>query len=183
MAYAVPSDAGLAALANLGLPLIECGAGTGYWASLLRRRGVTVAAFDIAPNKTAAMLAAGGGGKGGAPPSHNEYHAEVRSLPSPANCHPSLCLLLLALLARHSRLLHCCCNSSCRLLWRRCRPGRQCCAAERRPPPAAPPPSTVDPRRCSCATHRPSRPWRCSACGASLVTSSHTSVTHQPPPL
>ena len=95
MAYAVPSDAGLAALANLGLPLIECGAGTGYWASLLRRRGVTVAAFDIAPNKTAAMLAAGGGGKGGAP-SHNEYHAEVRSLPSPANCQPSLacsCLL------------------------------------------------------------------------------------------
>ena len=81
MAYAVPSNESIAALAALKLPLIECGAGTGYWASLLRAAGVTMAAYDIAPNKTAAMLLAaagrrGGNGSGGGA-SHNEYHAEV----------------------------------------------------------------------------------------------------------
>ena len=84
MAYAVPSEEAISLLANLGLPMIECGAGTGYWASLLRAQGVTIAAYDIAPNKTAALLLAaaagrqrnhGNGSRGGA--SHNEYHAEV----------------------------------------------------------------------------------------------------------
>ncbi len=84
MAYAVPSDEAINLLASLKLPVIECGAGTGYWASLLRAQGVTVAAYDIAPNRTAEQLlaaAARGGrvhhhhGQGGA--SHNEYHAEV----------------------------------------------------------------------------------------------------------
>lgn len=57
MAYAVPSDAALAAIVGLQLPVVECGAGTGYWAKLLRARGVVVAAYDIAPSKTAAELA------------------------------------------------------------------------------------------------------------------------------
>ena len=46
-AWAVPTDAALAALAALG-PLLELGAGTGYWAALLAARGADVAAYDAA---------------------------------------------------------------------------------------------------------------------------------------
>jgi len=55
-AYAIPSTEALEALAGLGMPLVECGAGTGYWASLLRARGVEITAYDIAPNVTADQL-------------------------------------------------------------------------------------------------------------------------------
>ena len=44
----VPNPSALAALAGCG-PLIEIGAGTGYWAMLLRERGVDVLAFDLDP--------------------------------------------------------------------------------------------------------------------------------------
>jgi hypothetical protein len=47
-AWAVPTDEALAAIA-LYAPLIECGAGTGYWAALLRARGVDVVAYDLEP--------------------------------------------------------------------------------------------------------------------------------------
>lgn len=46
--YAVPCEGALVALAELA-PLIECGAGTGYWSALLQQRGVDVAAFDAQP--------------------------------------------------------------------------------------------------------------------------------------
>ncbi len=46
--YVLPDDRSLAALADLG-PLVEVGAGTGYWASRLRARGVDVVAIDEAP--------------------------------------------------------------------------------------------------------------------------------------
>jgi hypothetical protein len=46
--YVFPDDRSLAALAGLG-PLIEVGAGTGYWASRLRASGVDVVAIDAAP--------------------------------------------------------------------------------------------------------------------------------------
>lgn len=46
--YVLPDDRALAALAGLG-PLVEVGAGTGYWASRLRARGVDVVAIDQAP--------------------------------------------------------------------------------------------------------------------------------------
>jgi hypothetical protein len=45
----IPTDASLAALAALGTPLAELGCGTGYWARLLRARGVDVVAYDIRP--------------------------------------------------------------------------------------------------------------------------------------
>src|SRR5262245_42795815 len=49
-AFAVPSDEALDAIvASAPHGVIEVGAGTGYWASLLDRRGVAVAAFDAAP--------------------------------------------------------------------------------------------------------------------------------------
>jgi hypothetical protein len=47
-AYVFPSDSTLAMLAGLG-PLVEMGAGTGYWAHRLRSNGVDVVAFDQAP--------------------------------------------------------------------------------------------------------------------------------------
>ena len=47
-AYVFPSDSTLAMLAGLG-PLVEIGAGTGYWAHRLRLIGVDIVAFDQAP--------------------------------------------------------------------------------------------------------------------------------------
>lgn len=46
--YVFPDDRSLAALARLG-PLVEMGAGTGYWAYRLRALGTDVVAFDQAP--------------------------------------------------------------------------------------------------------------------------------------
>jgi hypothetical protein len=47
-AFAIPTDAALSVLARFA-PIVELGAGTGYWAYLLRRRGVDCLAFDAAP--------------------------------------------------------------------------------------------------------------------------------------
>jgi hypothetical protein len=47
-AYVLPSDSILEILAGLG-PLVEIGAGTGYWAHRLRSIGVDIVAFDHAP--------------------------------------------------------------------------------------------------------------------------------------
>jgi hypothetical protein len=46
--YVFPDDRSLAALARLG-PIVEMGAGTGYWAYRLRALGVDILAFDMAP--------------------------------------------------------------------------------------------------------------------------------------
>lgn len=47
-AWAIPDAGPLAVLARHA-PLVECGAGTGYWAALLRARGVDIAASDLTP--------------------------------------------------------------------------------------------------------------------------------------
>ncbi len=47
-AYVFPGDQHLAMIADLG-PVIEIGAGTGYWAHRLRSAGVDIVAFDQAP--------------------------------------------------------------------------------------------------------------------------------------
>lgn len=47
-AFAIPTEAALATLARYS-PIVELGAGTGYWAFLLRRRGVDCVAYDRAP--------------------------------------------------------------------------------------------------------------------------------------
>ena len=47
-AFAVPDESALAAIARYG-PIVEIGAGTGYWARLLADRGVDVVAYDICP--------------------------------------------------------------------------------------------------------------------------------------
>jgi hypothetical protein len=46
--YVFPDDRSLTALCGIG-PLVEMGAGTGYWAYRLRALGVDVVAFDQAP--------------------------------------------------------------------------------------------------------------------------------------
>jgi len=46
--WAVPTEAALGLIGDHG-PVLEVGAGTGYWAALLRDRGVDVHATDIAP--------------------------------------------------------------------------------------------------------------------------------------
>jgi hypothetical protein len=45
-AWAIPNDRALDALAALS-PIVEIGAGTGYWAALLASRGADVVAYDI----------------------------------------------------------------------------------------------------------------------------------------
>jgi hypothetical protein len=47
-AWAIPSDPALETLGRYG-PLVEGGAGRGYWAALLAAAGVDVVAFDLAP--------------------------------------------------------------------------------------------------------------------------------------
>jgi hypothetical protein len=47
-AFAIPTEAALSTLARFA-PLVELGAGTGYWAYLLQRRGVDCLPFDTAP--------------------------------------------------------------------------------------------------------------------------------------
>jgi hypothetical protein len=47
-AWAIPTDDALAAVARHA-PLLDAGAGTGYWAALLQARGADVVATDLAP--------------------------------------------------------------------------------------------------------------------------------------
>ena len=60
--WAIPTEPALAVLAKYA-PLVECGAGMGYWTALLRARGVDALAYDLAPPAL---------GKRNAP--HNPYH-------------------------------------------------------------------------------------------------------------
>ena len=46
--WAIPTDAAIHALTRYA-PLVECGAGMGYWTALLRARGIDVIACDLAP--------------------------------------------------------------------------------------------------------------------------------------
>lgn len=60
--WAIPTETALGVLSQHA-PLVECGAGMGYWAALLRARGADVLAYDIAPP---------------APGVRTEYHARRR---------------------------------------------------------------------------------------------------------
>jgi hypothetical protein len=63
-AWAIPEAGALAVLAGHA-PVIECGAGTGYWAALLRALGADVVACDLgAPGSAAARAGAGAAGNG-----------------------------------------------------------------------------------------------------------------------
>lgn len=81
MAYAVPNENSLAAIEATGLPVVEVGAGTGYWAMLLRDRGVKVVAYDVAPaparGSQAEQLALSSAGGAQRKRAQNDYHAEI----------------------------------------------------------------------------------------------------------
>jgi hypothetical protein len=48
--WAIPTEPALAVLAKHA-PLVECGAGIGYWTALLRARGVDALAYDAGPRR------------------------------------------------------------------------------------------------------------------------------------
>lgn len=64
MAFAVPSEGALTLLAQHA-PIIEMGAGTGYWVHLLQARGVDACAFDARPPLLAGSGSGSGSGSGG----------------------------------------------------------------------------------------------------------------------
>jgi uncharacterized protein (DUF2164 family) len=49
IAFAVPNEAAIKAIQNLQKPIVYMGAGSGYWAAILRLYGVTVVAYDLHP--------------------------------------------------------------------------------------------------------------------------------------
>lgn len=49
--WAIPDENVLKAIVECG-PIVEIGAGTGYWAALLRERGGDIIAYDFAPSQT-----------------------------------------------------------------------------------------------------------------------------------
>lgn len=49
--WAVPSGEAIALIADLRLPIIEVGAGTGYWGYLLDQMDVDIDCYDVAPYK------------------------------------------------------------------------------------------------------------------------------------
>jgi hypothetical protein len=60
--WAIPTDEALELLARYG-PLVECGAGMGYWTALLRARGTDAIAYDLRPP---------------GPKARNAYHRRAR---------------------------------------------------------------------------------------------------------
>lgn len=59
--FAIPNNAALEKIKMLGGPIVQVGAGAGYWAALLKIRGVDIEAYDINPpgNRTENLRHAG----------------------------------------------------------------------------------------------------------------------------
>ncbi len=55
-AWAVPDDTALGIIASINQPIVEIGAGTGYWARLLQDHGVDIIAYDVSPPKTHSVM-------------------------------------------------------------------------------------------------------------------------------
>jgi hypothetical protein len=49
VAFAIPNEAAIKAIQNLHKPIVYMGAGSGYWAAILRLYGVTVIPYDLNP--------------------------------------------------------------------------------------------------------------------------------------
>ncbi|TYZ61099.1 hypothetical protein PybrP1_000391 [[Pythium] brassicae (nom. inval.)] len=80
-AYATPTSAALGVVGEYA-PLVEMGAGTGYWSSLLQQRNVDIVAYDKCPpttdgaTDTATALPGGGGGRARRQ-ERNAYHGQA----------------------------------------------------------------------------------------------------------
>jgi hypothetical protein len=101
-AWAIPDDPALAMVARYS-PVLECGAGTGYWAALLAGFGADVLASDVAPPGRAVAagcpsLSSSGAPGNGANPFHGTHRpwAEVAPLDavSAVRAHPGRVLFL-----------------------------------------------------------------------------------------
>ncbi|KAJ0397513.1 hypothetical protein P43SY_005639 [Pythium insidiosum] len=98
-AYATPTDAALDVIAKYA-PLVEMGAGTGYWSAMLQQRGVDIAAFDACPPSAEAGAApepsalrpnAHGSAKAtAAAAARNAYHGHVPTFCSVAKGGPEV---------------------------------------------------------------------------------------------
>mmetsp|Transcript_8371 Transcript_8371/g.18840 ORF Transcript_8371/g.18840 Transcript_8371/m.18840 type:complete len:388 (+) Transcript_8371:582-1745(+) len=88
-AFAVPTDAALKAIADLQVPVVEVGAFTGYWASLLKERGVDVLALDSVVPQSAFMEVQRGNAKILSQPDYQKYEALFLCYPTPEET--SLC--------------------------------------------------------------------------------------------
>jgi hypothetical protein len=75
-------------------PIVEMGAGTGYWAHQLERRGITTVAFDARPpTEAVGVHPASGGGHGGvgrARAEENEFHGDCPAFTNVRKGGPSL---------------------------------------------------------------------------------------------
>lgn len=82
-AWAIPNEAALSALANLS-PLVEIGAGTGYWAGLLAQMGADVVAYDQNPSGPANRWH----------PEERRFHPVLQAEAEAAGLHPDRTLFL-----------------------------------------------------------------------------------------
>lgn len=104
-AYAIPSEEALTRIRSFG-PIVEVGAGTGYWAALLRQWGTIVDAYDIHATAYALRLQAGSAWEGqdvfnSSTNASNEYHGDTPAFtvvktggPEKIKRHPGSTLLL-----------------------------------------------------------------------------------------
>lgn len=74
-AYATPTVEALEVLASHA-PLVEMGAGTGYWSGLLQQRGVDIVAYDKCPPTTETQSTSSGAGRAKRK-EQNAYHGQV----------------------------------------------------------------------------------------------------------
>jgi len=92
-AWSVPTHEALDALAALS-PLVEIGAGNGHWASLLRRRGADIVAFDT-PRWDEAFAAAGAASGGDELMGEREAGVTQEGGPEQAAAHANRTLVLM----------------------------------------------------------------------------------------
>lgn len=81
LAWGIPNEAALALVADHA-PVLDGGAGTGYWAALLRRRGVDVHAVDTAPRAAGGNRYHRAGARQWAPVERLSTAAAVRAYPN-----------------------------------------------------------------------------------------------------
>lgn len=76
-AYATPTQEALETVASY-TPLVEMGAGTGYWSALLQQRDVDIVAYDKCPPSTKSQQSGSGSGGGSKHKAQqNAYHGQV----------------------------------------------------------------------------------------------------------
>ncbi|KAI2512980.1 hypothetical protein MHU86_1526 [Fragilaria crotonensis] len=63
--FAIPNQAAVQTISEMAGPVMQMGAGAGYWAALLQQNGIDVVAYDINPPKQPSTVPAEGDARGG----------------------------------------------------------------------------------------------------------------------